>query len=222
VGARGLQRGDASCQIPDRSRRRQEAEVGEEVSRSQKASLRLRGLATFPRCSFCRRAGQVMPQSRQASKEQRVMRTRRDRGWFRGGIDFDEGPSACSIYPGGIRADSPGSRSAPRVIAEKENNPGGVEAPAAFAPLRGADSITTRHSPGACFARPGAIGSHPSGMRSRRRRTKCPASNGAAMSSSPFQSHSQGDEDIVAPKPFEERLLEVGVHWPAQFMEQCQ
>jgi hypothetical protein len=45
---------------------------------------------------------------------------------------------------------------------------------------------------------------------------------GVATSSSPFQSHSQGDEDIAAPKPFEERLLEVGVHRHAQFMEQCQ
>jgi hypothetical protein len=29
-----------------------------------------------------------------------------------------------------------------------------------------------------------------------------PASNGVATSSSPFQNHSQGDEDIASPKPF--------------------
>jgi hypothetical protein len=86
------------------------------------------------------------------------------------GIDCNEGPSASFPYPGGIQADSPGSRSAPRVHVRKGNNPGGVEAPAAFAPRWGADSITTHPSPGTCFARPGAIGSHPSGMSSCRRR----------------------------------------------------
>ena len=69
---------------------------------------------------------------------------------------------------------------------------------------------------------PSACSTNPSGMRSRWKRAKCPASNGVATSSSPFQSHSQGGEDIAAPKPFEERLLEVGVHRHAQFMEQCQ
>jgi len=44
------------------------------------------------------------------------------------GIDSYEDPSACVPYPGGIRADSPGSRSAPRVHVRKGNNPGGVEA----------------------------------------------------------------------------------------------
>ena len=34
------------------------------------------------------------------------------------GIDSDEGPSACCRYPGGISANSPGSRSAPRVIRQ--------------------------------------------------------------------------------------------------------
>ncbi len=86
------------------------------------------------------------------------------------GIDSEEGPSACSPYPGGISAASPGSRSAPRVHVENGNNPGGVEGLPTFAPRRGADSITTRLSPGACFARPGAIGSHPSGMPARWRR----------------------------------------------------
>jgi len=46
-------------------------------------------LGDFPRCFFCRRAGQVKPQSRQASKGKRVMRTCRDRGWFWGGIEFE-------------------------------------------------------------------------------------------------------------------------------------
>jgi hypothetical protein len=86
------------------------------------------------------------------------------------GIDSEEGPSACSPYPGGISAASPGSRSAPRVHVENGNNPGGVEGLPTFAPRRGADSITTRLSPGACFARTGAIGSHPSGMPARWRR----------------------------------------------------
>jgi hypothetical protein len=53
------------------------------------------------------------------------------------GIDSEEVPSACSPYPGGIPANSPGSRSAPRVNAEMENNPGGVEESPAFAPLPG-------------------------------------------------------------------------------------
>ena len=30
-----------------------------------------------------------------------------------------------------------------------------------------------------------------------------PACNGVATSSSPFQSHSEGDEDIAAPNPFQ-------------------
>jgi len=78
---------------------------------------------------------------------------------------------ACFSIPEGFeRIANTGSRSAPRVHVGKGNNPGGVEAPAAFAPRWGADSITTPSSPGACFARPGAIGSHPSGMPSRRRR----------------------------------------------------
>jgi hypothetical protein len=83
-----------------------------------------------------------------------------------------------TVYPGGISADSPGSRSAPRVHVEKGSNPGGVEGSAAFAPRWGAESITTRLSPGACFARPGAIGSHPSGMPSQRK-------HGAAVATSP-------------------------------------
>jgi hypothetical protein len=53
------------------------------------------------------------------------------------GRPSDEGRSACSPYPGGISAVSPGSRSAPRVHVRNENNPEGVEASAAFAPLPG-------------------------------------------------------------------------------------
>jgi hypothetical protein len=113
-----------------------------------------------------------------------------------------EGPSACSHYPGGISADSPGSRSAPRGHVESENNPGGVEASAAFAPLRGADSITTPLSPGACFARPGAIGSHPSGMPSRRRRGSGSGSNGTRRSPKATRTsppRSVGDQDRTSP-----------------------
>jgi hypothetical protein len=40
-------------------------------------------------------------------------------------------------FPGGISADSPGSRSAPRVPVGKGNNPGGVEASAGSAPREG-------------------------------------------------------------------------------------
>ena len=63
-------------------------------------------------------------------------------GWdpgFKGGVnvDSDEGPAACSPYPEGSSAASPGSRSTPRVHVGKGNNPGGVEESAAFAPLPG-------------------------------------------------------------------------------------
>jgi hypothetical protein len=46
--------------------------------------------------------------------------------------------------------------------AAKES--GGSSLPNLRTPCRGADSKSTRHSPGACFARPGAIGSHASGI----------------------------------------------------------
>jgi hypothetical protein len=106
------------------------------------------------------------------------------------GPDSDEGPAACSPYPGGISAASPGSRSAPRVHLEKETTPEGLKNPQPSHPCRGTESKETPFSPGACFARPGAIGSHPSGMPARRRR-------GSGSGIDWVKAVTQGDEDVA-------------------------
>jgi hypothetical protein len=55
----------------------------------------------------------------------------------------------------------------PRVLGTQGTlTPAGVADSRIFAPLRGADSKGTPNSPGACFARPGAIGFNASGVRS--------------------------------------------------------
>ena len=118
-------------------------------------------------------------------------------GWdpgFKGGVnvDSDEGPAACSPYPGGISAASPGSRSAPRVHLEKETTPEGLKNPQPSHPCRGTESKGTPFSPGACFARPGAIGSHPSGMPSQRRR-------GSGSGIDWVKAVTQGDVDVATP-----------------------
>jgi len=52
-------------------------------------------------------------------------------------------------------------------------------------PCRGAESITTPLSPGACFARPGAIRSHPSGMPACGRREDATPATGPHHSGMP-------------------------------------
>jgi hypothetical protein len=70
-------------------------------------------------------------------------------------------------YAGGVAADSQyGVRSNPGFGQLKESpTPAGVADCRIFAPLRGADAQSTRHSPGACFARPGPIGCNASGVK---------------------------------------------------------
>jgi hypothetical protein len=68
-------------------------------------------------------------------------------------------------YAGGVEADSPGCEATPGLGDSRSHLPRqGVADCRIFAPLRGADSQSTRHSPGACFARPGAIGCNASGV----------------------------------------------------------
>ena len=87
------------------------------------------------------------------------------------GIDSDEGPfGVFSHIPEGFEPIARGREAHPGLAWETKTTPEGLKHPQPSHPCRGTHSITTRLSPGACCARPGAIRSHPSGMPSRRRR----------------------------------------------------
>ncbi len=83
-------------------------------------------------------------------------------------ISAESVPLASFLIPEGCQPVARGREAHPGFQWETRTTPEGLKGPQPSHPCRGAESIATRPSPGACFARPGAIGSHPSGMPSGR------------------------------------------------------
>jgi hypothetical protein len=94
--------------------------------------------------------------------------------------------------PEGFQRLARGREAHPGFTWERETTPEGLKNPQPSHPCRGTESKGTPFSPGACVARPGAIGSHPSGMPSQRRR-------GSGSGIDWVKAVTQGDVDVATP-----------------------